>query len=155
MSSQFLSLNCNSSWRPSLICSHYVGGNTVSRMKSTPFWDIMPCSPLKVNRSFGGTHHLHLQGRRIRKLCLLPVFTLISCSVHFPTLKTEVIYSSEMSVDFQWTIRCYIQKDSALHNHCCEIIISYTASRTSCTSSIGCNLLSIAFRRVCSLLGVG
>jgi hypothetical protein len=36
------------------------------------FWDIMPCSPLKVNRRFAGTCRLHLQGRRIseaRKQC--------------------------------------------------------------------------------------
>jgi hypothetical protein len=34
-------------------------------MKSTIFWDITPCNPLKVNQRFGGTYHLHLQGRRI------------------------------------------------------------------------------------------
>jgi hypothetical protein len=28
---------------------------------STIFWDIMPCSLLKVNRRFGGTYRLHLQ----------------------------------------------------------------------------------------------
>jgi hypothetical protein len=33
-------------------------------MKSSIFWDITPCIPLKVNRHFGGTCHLHLQGRR-------------------------------------------------------------------------------------------
>jgi hypothetical protein len=27
------------------------------------FWDISPCSPY-VNRRFGGTYHLHLQGRK-------------------------------------------------------------------------------------------
>jgi hypothetical protein len=27
------------------------------------FWDIAPCSPLKDNRSFGGTYRLHRQGR--------------------------------------------------------------------------------------------
>jgi hypothetical protein len=32
-------------------------------MKSTIFWDIMPCIPPKVDRRFGGTHRLHLQGR--------------------------------------------------------------------------------------------
>jgi hypothetical protein len=32
-------------------------------MKSTIFWDITPCSPLSVNRRFGGTYRLHLQGR--------------------------------------------------------------------------------------------
>jgi hypothetical protein len=31
-------------------------------MKSSVFWDITPCSPLKVNGQFGGTCHLHLQG---------------------------------------------------------------------------------------------
>jgi hypothetical protein len=34
-------------------------------MKSSIFWDITPCSPLKVNRSFGGTCRFHLQGRKI------------------------------------------------------------------------------------------
>jgi hypothetical protein len=33
-------------------------------MKSTIFWDIMPCSPLSVNGRFGGTYSLRLQGRR-------------------------------------------------------------------------------------------
>jgi hypothetical protein len=31
-------------------------------MKSTIFWDITPCSLLSVNRRFGGTYSLHLQG---------------------------------------------------------------------------------------------
>jgi hypothetical protein len=34
-------------------------------VKSSAFWDIRPCSPLKDNRRFEGTYHLHLQGRRI------------------------------------------------------------------------------------------
>jgi hypothetical protein len=33
-------------------------------MKSSIFWDITPCSPLSVNRRFGGTYRLHLQGRK-------------------------------------------------------------------------------------------
>jgi hypothetical protein len=33
--------------------------------KSYIFWDITPCSPLKVNRRFGETSRLHLQDRRI------------------------------------------------------------------------------------------
>jgi hypothetical protein len=33
------------------------------RLKNTTFWDITPCSPLKVNRRFGGTYRLHLLGR--------------------------------------------------------------------------------------------
>jgi hypothetical protein len=34
-------------------------------IKSIIFWDITPWSPLKVNRHFGGTCCLHLQGWRI------------------------------------------------------------------------------------------
>jgi hypothetical protein len=34
-------------------------------MKSAIFWDITPCSLLKVNWSFGGRYPLHLQDRRI------------------------------------------------------------------------------------------
>jgi hypothetical protein len=34
-------------------------------MKSIVFWDITPCSLLKVNRHFGGTYRLHLRGRKI------------------------------------------------------------------------------------------
>jgi hypothetical protein len=59
---------------------------TVVVMKNSIFWDITPCSPLRVNRRFGGTHRLHLQGRRIswaRNQC-------------------------EMSVDIQPTTRPYI-----------------------------------------------
>jgi hypothetical protein len=33
-------------------------------MKSSIFWDITPCSPLNVNRRFGGKYRL-LQGRRV------------------------------------------------------------------------------------------
>jgi hypothetical protein len=34
-------------------------------MKSTIFWEITPCSPLKINRRFGGTCRLHFHGRKI------------------------------------------------------------------------------------------
>jgi hypothetical protein len=43
-------------------------GITLSRelkIKSSIFWDITPCSPLKLNQRFGGTCCLHLHGRRI------------------------------------------------------------------------------------------
>jgi hypothetical protein len=86
-------------------------------MKSTIFWDITPCSPLKVNRRFGGTYCLHLQGRRIsraRRLCLSPAYTLVSCAAYSTTLKMDAICSSETSVDFQRTTRCYIPEDSTL-----------------------------------------
>jgi hypothetical protein len=34
-------------------------------LKSSAFWDITPCIPLKVNRCLRGTCRLYLQGRRI------------------------------------------------------------------------------------------
>jgi hypothetical protein len=45
----------------------YVGFEVITAvvMKSSVFWDITPCGPLKVNRHFGGTFRLHLHGRRI------------------------------------------------------------------------------------------
>jgi hypothetical protein len=34
-------------------------------MKNSIFWDISPCSPLRVNGPFGETYRLHLQRRTI------------------------------------------------------------------------------------------
>jgi hypothetical protein len=78
--------------------------------KSSVFWDIMPCSPLKVRRRFRGTCRLHLKGRKItraksqranRWLCLPQVFTQVSCSAYSSTLKIEATCSTEAgSPDF-------------------------------------------------------
>jgi hypothetical protein len=35
-------------------------------MKNSVFWDVAPCRSC-VNRRFGGTYRLHLQGREIRE----------------------------------------------------------------------------------------
>jgi hypothetical protein len=57
-------------------------------LKSSIFWYITPCSPLKVNGRFGGEYRLRLQCRRVRDLtiqttvnfngliCILPVLSL-------------------------------------------------------------------------------
>jgi hypothetical protein len=80
-------------------------------MKSTIFWDITPCSPLSVNRRFGGTYSLQLQGRK-NKLRKKPAWKQMAstfysppdfCSGYFSTLKMEAIFSSETSVDTQRT----------------------------------------------------
>jgi proline racemase len=34
-------------------------------MKGSTLSDIKPCSPVKVNQSFGGTYYLHLQDQRV------------------------------------------------------------------------------------------
>jgi hypothetical protein len=43
--------------------SHYVGFEVLIAvvMKSTIFWDVTSCRPLKVNRRFGGTYHLRVE----------------------------------------------------------------------------------------------
>jgi hypothetical protein len=45
-----------------------LGALTAVVMKSYVFWNIMPYSPLKLNRRFGGICHLHFQGRRIKEI---------------------------------------------------------------------------------------
>jgi hypothetical protein len=106
-----------------------------TKIKNAMFWDITPCSPLKVNWRFGGTYRLHLQGRRIsrarnqresRCLSLPPALTPFSCSAYSSTLKTEAIYSSETSLDIQRTTRRYIPEDSTLRYHRCENLKSYS-----------------------------
>jgi hypothetical protein len=77
---------------------------SITRLKSTIFWDITPCSPLKVNRRFGGTYSLHLQGRRIRR-------ARNQCESRWQA------DSSETPVDTQWTTRRYIPEDGTFHNH--------------------------------------
>jgi hypothetical protein len=52
---------------------------------STVFWDIRLFSSFKVNRCFGGTRRLQIQGHS-----LPPVFTLVSYSA-YSTLKMEAI----------------------------------------------------------------
>jgi hypothetical protein len=48
-----------------LILLSRIWGSSSRVMKSSIFWYITPCSPLKVNRRFGGTCRLHLHGPKI------------------------------------------------------------------------------------------
>jgi hypothetical protein len=41
-------------------------------IKNTVFWDVVPCRYF-VNRRFGGTYRLHLQGRSNPRACILTV----------------------------------------------------------------------------------
>jgi hypothetical protein len=38
---------------------------TAVTMKNAVFWDVAPCRSCRLNRRFGGTYRLHLQGRKI------------------------------------------------------------------------------------------
>jgi hypothetical protein len=72
---------------------------TAVAMKSSIFWDITLCSPLKVSQHFGE---------------LLPVFMLVSCLAYCLALEIEATCSSEMLVDFQRTTQHCIPEDRTL-----------------------------------------
>jgi hypothetical protein len=69
-------------------------------MKTTIFWDITPCSPLKVSRRFGKTYSL--------------LARWFLAELIFSTPKMKAICSSETSVDTQRTTRRYIPEDGTL-----------------------------------------
>jgi hypothetical protein len=79
-------------------------------MKNTVFWDVAPCSYF-VNRRFGGTYRLHLQGRKnpramnqseweavhipedsILQLTNLHGLLLVAFLAYSSTLKIEAVY---------------------------------------------------------------
>jgi hypothetical protein len=97
-----------------------------SNSKSPVCIDITLYSPLKVNRHFGGTCRLHLQGRKTgqrtdqHEADSKQSFTLVSCLAYYSTLKMNETCSYEMLVDFQRTIRRCIPEDRTLQGHRCE-----------------------------------
>jgi hypothetical protein len=42
-------------------------------------------------------------------------FILVSCLAYFLTLKMEATYSTETSVDFQWTTQRYFAENNAMN----------------------------------------
>jgi hypothetical protein len=54
---------------------------TVVVMKSSVFWDITTCSPLKVNQRFGETCCLHLQGWRVSQATNQQEAEHIACEI--------------------------------------------------------------------------
>jgi hypothetical protein len=106
-------------------------------MRSSVFWDITPCSPLNVNRRFGRTCRLHLQGRRTSHVrdqheagySLPPAFMLVSYLAYPSALKMEATCSSETSVHFQRTTQRYILKDrtlwAAIISLCADTVVGY------------------------------
>jgi hypothetical protein len=134
--------SCSSTLRHILNCplvSAHLGSNVLlciwiyivwTKYKLNILWDVTLCSPLKVNRHFGGTYGLHLQGRVSRgsyqqELCLPPASTLVSFSAYSSTLNMEVICSSETQVDSQWTTQHWIQEDRSLQHYRRENLKSY------------------------------
>jgi hypothetical protein len=70
-------------------------------MKTTVFWDVTLCSPLKVNRRFVGIY------RRVFATCYHPGILL---GFFDPKDGGDMFYDT--SVDFQRTTRRYIPEDS-------------------------------------------
>jgi hypothetical protein len=99
-------------------------------LKNAVFWDVALCRSC-VNRRFGETYHLHLQGRKIRELSVFdrsvspqPPAHAGSSLADFSTLKMQVIRSSETSVHTR-TTQCHIPEDGILHSHRSESLKSY------------------------------
>jgi hypothetical protein len=101
--------------KPHILSKHLPGGtenkhkNLHQIVKSTIFWDITPFSPLKVNRRFGVTYHLHLQGRSISR-----------ARNQRKSRWQSLPYATKTTVDFQRITWRYIPENSTLHNHRCE-----------------------------------
>jgi hypothetical protein len=74
-------------WSNGILCYHtnkLSSVNTCYELMhdlSTIFWDITPCSQLKVNRRFGGIYHLHLQVSK--KLSKKPSWTQVVSRIWF------------------------------------------------------------------------
>jgi hypothetical protein len=83
-------------------------------MKSTVFWDITQCSPLKVNRRFGGTCRLHLQDARINVAMLSTCFQAgILLHLFDPEEGGDILL--RYVGYFQRTKWRYIPEDSSFH----------------------------------------
>jgi hypothetical protein len=107
-------------------------------MNSSILWFIASCSPLKVNRHYGGICRLHLQGRRISQARKQHEAgsKLFSCSAYW-TLKMEATRSSETSVDFQQATRCVIPEDKLLKRFVSLTYYSLLLSTGCPESSVG------------------
>jgi hypothetical protein len=79
---------------------------TVKHVKCCVFWDIPPCSSLKVNQRFGGTYHFHLQVRKISP----------ARNQHESRFDIFLQNSGRLSRDYT----ALNPEDRTLLNHCCE-----------------------------------
>jgi hypothetical protein len=78
-------------------------------VKNAVFWDVAPCRSC-VNRRFGGTYRLHLQGRRIRERG-----TSVSSGCRLSLPEMQAIRSSETSVHIRST-RLHIREVGILQH---------------------------------------
>jgi hypothetical protein len=112
--------------------TRFNGNRNFGTTKNSIFYYRTPCSPLKVNRRFGGTCRFYLKGLRtsqaetsVEQVAITARLTLVSCLAIFSTLQMEMICISETSVNFQRTTRRCIPEDRSLHNYRCENLKSF------------------------------
>jgi hypothetical protein len=111
-----------------VICSKV---KVTSNMKNAVLWDVGPCRYC-VNRRFGGTYRLQLQGRKIRERETSVSRWMQSAHggfslADFYTLKTEAKHSSKTSA-YTRSTRRHIPEDGILHIHRRENLKSYKTS---------------------------
>jgi hypothetical protein len=102
-----------------------IGWGDMAVLKTSFLWNITPCSPLKVNRRFGGTYRLHLQSRRISQARNQLGAGSIAFLFGLFFYPEDGDMFSETSVHFQETTRRYIPEETTLHNHRCENLEPY------------------------------
>jgi hypothetical protein len=102
-------------------------------MRSPVFWDVTSCSPVKVNRHYGGTCRLYLQCQRVSqakdqheagRLCLLPIGVLLRL-LFDPVDGGDVFLRNVCLLSPDYTA---IPEDRSFHNHRCENLKSYVVS---------------------------
>jgi hypothetical protein len=81
-------------------------------MNTSVFWDITPCSPLKINRRFVRTRRLHLQRRRISRTSV----KVDEKQGSVPQKRVLILKELHGS---------YIPEDGALHKYRCQNLRSY------------------------------
>jgi hypothetical protein len=92
------------------------------RSKIYIFWDITPCTRVKIKWSLGGTFCFHLQGRITSQKVTSKkeVASNASCWVVVWLRPCKWRCSSKTSFDLQWSTRHYIPEDKTPHIHRCE-----------------------------------
>jgi hypothetical protein len=104
-----------SSYLPDCTASHptrslerRIWGSHSDAYENSIFWDVIPCSTLNVNGSFGEASPSSVSKNKLSLRLLAHCFMLVSCLAYSSTLKVEAVYSFETSVHFQRTTRRYM-----------------------------------------------
>jgi hypothetical protein len=122
----------------SLFRRRYVGFEVLTAvvMNVAIFWDIAQCNPY-VNRRFGGTHHLRLQGRKSDEQetsdCLATCYWLVSRSADFYHEYGDNTFLR--NVGSRCTTQLYIKEDGNIHIHGMVFMVYNVSNFSVLTSS--------------------